>query len=88
VKIYWYTKSESHNDLNPVSIQKGFYCKNSVISKKILNTTTKDIKRWKQTKELAEGTFFWEFNRQKSITFTVDDLAHPRFGINDTEVRI
>jgi hypothetical protein len=41
VKIYWYTKRKSH-DLNPlVSIQKGFYCKNSVISKKILNTTTK-----------------------------------------------
>jgi hypothetical protein len=50
---------------------------------KILNTT-KDIKRWKQTKLLAG---FFDLTAKKSITFTVDDLAHPRFGINDTEVK-
>lgn len=25
--------------------------------------------------------------KKSPITFTVDDLAHPRFGINDTEVK-
>jgi hypothetical protein len=43
----------------------------------------------KTNKRISRGYIFLRnlTVKKKSITFTVDDLAHPRFGINDTEVK-
>jgi hypothetical protein len=70
-----------------VSIQKGFLLqKNNSNSKKILNTTTKDMKTNNRISRAVHFLRNWS-TKKSPIKFTVDDLVHPRFGINDTEVK-